>query len=95
MKQKRELPETATLTDMMSVCDDLAAQGYLVHIEYHQAQKKITVYGDEVPDYVKNMKEQYAIHAAHPPAPQGKKWEEYEKLMQGLERELIEAGVQL
>ncbi len=93
---KIELTKTATLADMISVCDDLAAQGLNVHIEYHQAQKKITVYGTKTTMEIEKLKERYAQLARNPQLihdPQ--KWQEYKELMQELERQLVEAGVEL
>lgn len=95
MQQKCELPADATLADMIRMCDELIAHGYIVHIEYIQAQKRFTVYGEDVPEPIRTLKAEYSILAAHPPAPQGKKWDDYQALMQGLERQLREAGVEL
>lgn len=81
---------TDTIAGMIRVCEFFIEKGYQVHIEYKNSI--VTVYGD---DTVKKLKEKYAYLSERAPSPGDKGWEEYEKLMIGLEVELKCAGVNL
>ncbi|MDP2366588.1 MAG: hypothetical protein Q8M94_22770 [Ignavibacteria bacterium] len=88
MKLIRDLPDTCTTQEIISICDDLAAEGHKVVIE-HQGGK-IQLYDDSVSEGetiqgTEAFKRLFGHLARDAPSADSPHWGEYEETMRQLE----------